>query len=122
MKTKCLILCLFYIAEEVRVQLIELLEVCLEADHMQFLPNIGTICTMLGKAGADANPDMKIKCASFCGQLAVKLGKNVGSYFKSVVESLVLNLQHQHSKVRKATLRGLRDVLSAKGAEPFFDG
>ena len=77
---------------------------------------------MLGKAGADANPDMKIKCASFCSALALKLDKKVGSYMKAIVDSLVQNLQHQHSKVRKATLRGLKDVLAARGAEPFFEG
>ena len=77
---------------------------------------------MLGKAGADSNPDMKIKCASFCGTLAVKLDKKVGSYMKSIVDSLVQNLQHQHSKVRKATLRGLKDILCARGAEPFLEG
>ena len=65
---------------------------------------------------------MKIKFASFCGTLAVKLDKKVGSYMKSIVDSMVANLAHQHSKVRKATLRGLRDVLAAKGAEPFFEG
>ena len=77
---------------------------------------------MLGKAGQDSNPEMKNKCASFCAQMAVKLDKQVGSYMKSIVESLTQNLAHQHSKVRKATLRGLKDVLSAKGAEPFFEG
>ena len=59
---------------------------------MQFLPNIGQICSMLGKAASDSNPEMKIKCASFCGELAVKLDKQVGSYFKTVVDSLVANL------------------------------
>jgi len=39
------------------------------------MPCIGQICTMLGKAGADSNPDMKIKCASFSGELALKLDK-----------------------------------------------
>ena len=89
---KFLILFFTNIAEEVRVELIELLGVCLEADHMQFLPNIGQICSMLGKAASDSNPEMKIKCASFCGELAVKLDKQVGSYFKTVVDSLVANL------------------------------
>ena len=65
---------------------------------------------------------MKIKCASFCAQLAVKLDKSVGSYMKTIVESLTSNLAHQHSKVRKATLRGLKDVLAARGAEPYFEG
>jgi hypothetical protein len=47
---------------------------------------------MLGKAAADSNPEMKIKCASFCGELALKLDKNVGSYMKCIVDSLVQNL------------------------------
>lgn len=86
------------------------------------MPNIGQICMMLGKAAQDPNPDMKIKCAEFCGTLAVKLDKKVGSYMKSVIDSMVENLQHQHSKVRKATLRGLKDVLCARGAEPYLEG
>ena len=36
------------------------------------------------------------------------------------VEGLTLNLTHQHSKVRKVTLRGLKDVIVAKNAEPFL--
>ena len=77
---------------------------------------------MLGKAVQDANPEMKNKTAYFCGKMAVSLGKKVGTYMKGIVESLVLNLQHQHSKVRKSTLRGLRDVLACRGAEPYMEG
>ena len=47
---------------------------------------------MLSRAGADLNPDMKNKVASFSGKLAVTLGKKVGQYLKGVVDSLVLNL------------------------------
>ena len=86
------------------------------------MPNLGQLCMMLGKAGADSNPEMKIKCASFCGVLAVKLDKKVGSYMKTIVDSLVQNLTHQHSKVRKATLRGLKDIISARGAEAYLEG
>lgn len=46
----------------------------------------------------------------------------MGGYLKNTVDSLVQNLSHQHSKVRKNTLRGLKDVLACKGAEPFMDG
>lgn len=81
-------------SEEVRVELIELLEACLEADHLQFTPQIGVICGMLGKAAQDQNPEMKNKVASFCGQLALTLDKTVGSYFKAVVDSLIANLTH----------------------------
>ena len=33
---------------------------------------------------------------------------------------LTQNLTHQHSKVRKITLRGLKDVLVARGAETYL--
>lgn len=39
------------IAEEVRVELIDLLDVCLDADPQQFHLSLGAICTMLGRAG-----------------------------------------------------------------------
>ena len=77
---------------------------------------------MLGKAAQDPNPEMKNAVASLCGKLCVTLDNKIVPYCKGIVESLVLNLQHQHSKVRKQTLVGLRDVLCAKGAEPFIDG
>ena len=110
------------IAEEVRVQLIELLDLALETESAQFLPQLAGLCSMLAKALLDQNPDMKNQAARFCSKLATTLGKKVGTYFKPLTESLVANLQHQHSKVRKETLRGLRDVLSCKGAEPFMEG
>ena len=56
---------------------------------------------MLGKAAQDANPEMKNICAGFAGRLALALDKKVGAYMKPVVEALIGNLAHQHSKVRK---------------------
>jgi len=76
---------------------------------------------MLARAGQDLNPEMKQRVAEFSGKLCTSMGKKVGSYMKGVVDSLVLNLQHQHSKVRKTTLRGLKDILCCKGAEPYMD-
>lgn len=65
---------------------------------------------------------MKIKVAQFAGKLCNALGKQVGTYMKPLIESMVLNLQHQHSKVRKQTLIGLKDVIPSKGAEPYLRG
>ena len=76
---------------------------------------------MLSKAGADLNPDMKNKVAIFTGKLAVTLGKKVGQYLKGVTDALVQNLTHQHSKVRKTTLKGLKEIFCCKGAEIFMD-
>lgn len=117
-----LIYVILNIAEEVRVELIDLLDVCLDADPQQFHLSLGAICTMLGRAGQDQNPEMKTKVAHFAGKLCTALGKQAGGYMKSVVEALTLNLQHQHSKVRKQTLIGLKDIIPCKGAEPFLQG
>ena len=56
---------------------------------------------MLAKAALDPNPEMKIKVALFAGRLAIALDRKVGSYFKNTIDGLILNLTHQHSKVRK---------------------
>lgn len=57
-----------------------------------FVPNAGQLCSMLAKAAADPNPDMKNKVASFAGKLAVALDRKVGSYFKATIDALTLNL------------------------------
>lgn len=76
---------------------------------------------MLSKAALDPNPDMKQKAAKFAGELCRELKDKVGQYMKNTVLSLIKNLHHQHSKVRKATLLGLQDVLICRGAEQNFD-
>ena len=76
---------------------------------------------MLAKAAQDSNPEMKSKAAKFAGDLCSALSDKVGHYMKSTVMSLIKNLQHQHSKVRKATLLGLREVIVCRGAEPFLE-
>jgi hypothetical protein len=77
---------------------------------------------MLGKALQDANPEMKNMGASLAGKICTALKNNAGGYMKGVIESLISNLAHQHSKVRKQTLKGLKDVVVCKGAEPFMEG
>ena len=76
---------------------------------------------MLSKVALDPNPEMKQKAAAFAGEICVALKEKVGHYMKNTVISLVKNLGHQHSKVRKATLIGMRDVLVTRGAEPFIE-
>ena len=76
---------------------------------------------MLGNALTDPNPEMKIAAAKLASHLALALGKRIGSYFRTTADSMVGNLSHQHSKVRKQTLAGLKDVLACPGAEPFFE-
>ena len=62
---------------------------------------------MLSKAVTDPNPEMKQKAAKFGSDLCKELKDKVGGYMRNTVASLVKNLHHQHSKVRKSTLLGL---------------
>ena len=81
-------------AEEVRVQLIDLLEVCLTSDKFRFVPHMSTISLMLARAIADSNPEMKQKAALFAGKLCKELPKNTGVYMQATVQSLAANLTH----------------------------
>jgi hypothetical protein len=65
---------------------------------------------------------MKIAGASFAGKLCIALKNNAGGYMKGVIDAMIGNLSHQHSKVRRQTLKGLKDVAVCKGAEPFLEG
>lgn len=55
---------------------------------------MGAVCGMLARAATDSNPDMKLKVASFAGQLASELPDRSGVYMKLTIESLIMNLQH----------------------------
>ena len=100
--------------------LIDLLDTCLDNDKNQFVPVLSQVTGMLGRAATDSNPEMKQKVASFAGSLARELSTTAGHHMKLVVIGLTANLAHQHSKVRKVTLRGLKDIVVARGAEPFL--
>ena len=72
--------------------LIELLDVCLDADKEQFKQHLGPIANMLSKAAQDSNPDMKQKVATFSGSLCRELPNYAGNYMKGTVNALTGNL------------------------------
>ena len=50
---------------------------------------------MLGKAGNDANPEMKVKVVTFAADLARELKQHkIGQYMRMVVVTSTNNLQH----------------------------
>jgi hypothetical protein len=81
-------------AEEVRVQLIDLLEVCLSSDKYSFVPHMSAVSLMLARAIADSNPEMKQRAALFTGKLCRELPDKVGVYMQLSVQSLAANLTH----------------------------
>ena len=86
------------------MQLIDLLEACLEADKYQFLSQLGPIGGMIARGLTDENPEMKQKCATFAASLCRQLNQQAGQYMKPTVDAMILNLGHQHKNVRKVTL------------------
>jgi hypothetical protein len=55
------------------MQLVELLEACLEADKYQFLSQLGLVSGMIARGLTDENPEMKQKCATFAASLCREL-------------------------------------------------
>ena len=82
------------IAEEVRVELLELLEACLESDKNQFIAQMSSVAVMLGRLATDTNPEMKQKVASFSGTICRELPQSAGVHMKNVVVGLTANLTH----------------------------
>ena len=63
---------------------------------------------------------MKVKAANFAADLCEVHKSKCGGAMRKVVESLTENLKHQHSKVRKQTLKSLQQVIVSHGAEEFL--
>ena len=52
-------------SEEVRIEFLELLEICLEKDPGQFVSQLPDVSMMLSKIILDSNPEMKNKASAF---------------------------------------------------------
>jgi len=107
--------------EETRIMALELVRKVLDKNPKLFISISDKICTMLAALLEDANPDMKTLAAAFATALALEEQVKAGKYFRETIAKLTLNLQHNHSKVRKATLLALKEVVAAKGAETHAD-
>ena len=95
---------LYHLAEELRQDLILLLQKILFISDKDFLPVISDLCSMIGKLLTDPAPEMKIKLSEFIIKLCERLGKYIGVHSKSIILSLSNNLKHSHNKVRKITI------------------
>lgn len=100
---------------------LELIRNILDKNSKLFISIADKICTMLAALLEDPNPDMKNLAASFATALALEEKVKAGKYFRETIAKLTLNLQHNHSKVRKSTIRALKEVVAAKGAETHAD-
>ena len=76
------------------MQLIDLLEVCINSDKYSFVPHLSALSLMLARAIADSNPEMKQRAALFAGKLCRELPDKAGVYMQLSVQSLAANLTH----------------------------
>jgi hypothetical protein len=56
-------------SEEVRIEFLKLLELLLDKDCLQFVPQLSDVSVMVSKILLDNNPEMKNKASAFCVKL-----------------------------------------------------
>ena len=66
---------------------------------------------MLGIILKDQFPDIKVSVSQFITELSKVMKSDIGNYAKQIVESLCLNMKHQHNKIRKISTISLVDLL-----------
>ena len=93
--------------EETRIMALELVRNVLDKNPKLFIAIADKICAMTAALLEDPNPDMKNLAASFARALAMEEKVKAGKYFRDTIAKLTLNLQHNHSKVRKSTIKAL---------------
>lgn len=103
-------------SEEIRLKLVKLLEVLLADYKTEFKPVIAEVAKMIAVALKDAFPDMKQSLSKFISNVSLNLKEDIGPHTKQIVDSLCLNLKHQHNKIRKITVVALTDLLLTDNA------
>ncbi|KAF0691040.1 Aste57867_17652 [Aphanomyces stellatus] len=104
-------------AEEIRLMLLELLLVLLQAipaehvdgDHSSSLSV--EVVEILGKTASDPFPDAKKACCDAVLVLAAKWKPLVKLHLGTLAKPLTMNLGHQHAKIRQCTLQALAAIV-----------
>ncbi|GFH10461.1 uncharacterized protein HaLaN_05775, partial [Haematococcus lacustris] len=106
-------------AEEVRLSLVRLLAACVDrAPGKELGGHAADFTTVLCRALEDGFPDIKRLACSTCACLAARAPPgSLSPHSGKLVATLVVNLGHQHAKVRCAVLEAL-DPLLAYDAVP----
>lgn len=92
------------LAEELRQELIILLQKILSKYKSELLPIIPELCSMISKLITDPCPEVKLKLSEFISDLTSTLGKVMGPHTKGILIGLCGNLKHAHNKIRKISL------------------
>ena len=59
---------------------------------------------MLGVILRDQFPEIKVQASQLISELSKAMKEEIGKYAKQIIESLCLNMKHQHNKIRKISI------------------
>ena len=76
---------------------------------------------MLGVILKDQFPDIKVQVSQLISELAKEMKNEIGNYAKQIIESLCINMKHQHNKIRKISTSSLVDLLLCNEAGNLID-
>ena len=109
------------IAEELRLKLVNLFKKILKKYPNELKPHISDLSKMLGVILKDQFPDIKVAVSQFISELSKEMKDDIGNYAKQIIESLCLNMKHQHNKIRKISTTSLVDLLLCNEAGNLID-
>ena len=76
---------------------------------------------MIGVILKDQFPDIKVQVSQLISELSKELKNDIGIYAKQIIESLCINMKHQHNKIRKISTTSLVDLLLCNEAGNLID-
>ena len=109
------------IAEELRLKLVNLFKKLLKKYPNELKPHLSDLCKMLGVILKDQFPEIKVQVSQLISELSKVMKEEIGNYAKQIIESLCLNMKHQHNKIRKISIISLVDLLLCNEAGNLID-
>ena len=76
---------------------------------------------MLGVILKDQFPDIKFQVSQLISELSKEMKNEIGNSTKQIIESLCMNMKHQHNKIRKISIISLVDLLLCNEAGNLID-
>jgi len=98
-------------SEELRLQIVQILRTLVKKFPNELLPFLSDSFVAFSKAALDAFPDVKKETAAVLIELCQQYPNKVEAYCKPIILPLLKNLSHQHSRVRRAHMETIQQLL-----------
>ena len=103
------------------MKLVNLFKKILKKYPNEVKPHISELSKMLGVILRDQFPEIKVQVSQLISELSKAMKEEIGKYAKQIIESLCLNMKHQHNKIRKISIISLVDLLLCNEAGNLID-